>query len=60
MRTRPSNLYVRQGGFRGGDLASREIADQHDQMSAYVLHAGVPPDIAVQFETARNPCAHRH
>jgi len=31
-----------------------ELADQHEQVSGYVLHAGVPEEIVVQFETAKN------
>jgi hypothetical protein len=31
-----------------------ELADHHEQISGYVLHAGVPEDIVLQFETARN------
>jgi len=31
-----------------------ELADHHEQISAYVLHAGVPQEIVLQFETARN------
>src|SRR5579862_4313211 len=31
-----------------------ELADHHEQISAYGLHAGVPQEIVLQFETARN------
>ncbi len=31
-----------------------DLADHHEQISAYVLHAGVPQEIVLQFETARN------
>jgi hypothetical protein len=31
-----------------------ELADHHEGISRYVLHAGVPEEIVVQFETARN------
>lgn len=31
-----------------------ELADHHELISAYVLHAGVPQEIVLQFETARN------
>jgi hypothetical protein len=31
-----------------------ELADHHEQISAYALHAGVPQEIVLQFETARN------
>lgn len=50
----PRTLMFVRVDFEAGTSRPVEIDDQHDQMSAYVLHAGVPPDIAVQFETARN------
>lgn len=31
-----------------------ELADHHEQISAYVLHGCVPREIVLQFETARN------
>jgi hypothetical protein len=31
-----------------------ELADHHELISAYTLHAGVPQEIVLQFETARN------
>jgi hypothetical protein len=31
-----------------------ELADHHEQISAYTLHTGVPQEIVLQFETARN------
>jgi len=31
-----------------------ELADHHELISRYVLHAGVPSEIVLQFETARN------
>src|SRR5216684_73372 len=31
-----------------------ELADHHELISAYALHAGVPQEIVLQFETARN------
>ena len=31
-----------------------ELADHHELISAHVLHAGVPREIVLQFETARN------
>src|SRR4051812_11478494 len=31
-----------------------ELADHHEQISALALHAGVPQEILVQYETARN------
>ena len=30
------------------------IADHHELISTYALHAGVPKEIILQFETARN------
>lgn len=37
-----------------GTCRAIELADHHEEISSYVLHAGVPEDIAIQFETARN------
>jgi hypothetical protein len=31
-----------------------ELADHYEQISEYVLHAGAPQEIVLQFETARN------
>jgi hypothetical protein len=31
-----------------------ELADHYEQISTYALHAGVPQEIVLQFETARN------
>jgi hypothetical protein len=31
-----------------------ELSDHHELISAYALHAGVPQEIVLQFETARN------
>jgi len=31
-----------------------ELADHHEAIAALSLHAGVPQDVALQFETARN------
>lgn len=31
-----------------------ELADHHEEICAYSLHAGVPQEIMLQFETARN------
>jgi hypothetical protein len=31
-----------------------ELADHHEQISTHTLHAGVPAEIVLQFETARN------
>lgn len=30
------------------------LADHHEEISAYALHTGVPQEIVLQFETARN------
>lgn len=37
-----------------GSSRPMELADHHELISAYVLHAGVPQEIVLQFETARN------
>lgn len=37
-----------------GTLRPIELADHPEQISNYVLHAGVPREIVLQFETARN------
>ena len=39
---------------RNGSCRVMELANQHEQVSTHVLHAGVPEEIVVQFETARN------
>jgi hypothetical protein len=39
---------------RNGTCRVMELADHHEQISGYVLHGGVPEDIVLQFETARN------
>jgi hypothetical protein len=31
-----------------------ELGDHHEEISAFVLHPGVPQEIVLQFETARN------
>jgi hypothetical protein len=37
-----------------GTSRPMELGDHHELISAYVLHAGVPKEIVLQFETARN------
>jgi len=37
-----------------GTSRAIELADHHELISGYVLHDGVPGDIVLQFETARN------
>jgi hypothetical protein len=37
-----------------GTLRPMELADHHELISGHVLHAGVPREIVLQFETARN------
>lgn len=37
-----------------GTMRPVELADHHENIAALSLHAGVPQDIALQFETARN------
>jgi hypothetical protein len=37
-----------------GTSRPMELADHHELISAHVLHAGVPREIVLQFETARN------
>lgn len=48
-----SAMFVRVD-LTNGTSRPIELADHHEQVSAYVLHAGVPEDIVVQFETAKN------
>jgi hypothetical protein len=48
-----STMFVRIDRTNGTSRVM-ELADQHEQISGYVLHAGVPNGIVVQFETARN------
>ena len=40
--------------WRNGTSRVIELADHHEQISGHVLHAGVPEEIALQFDTARN------
>jgi len=46
-------MFVRIDRTNGTSRAI-ELADHHEQISGYVLHAGVPEEIVVQFETAKN------
>jgi hypothetical protein len=39
---------------RNGTSRVIELADHHEQISGHVLHAGVPEEIVLQFDTARN------
>jgi hypothetical protein len=48
-----STMFVRVD-LTNGTSRAIELADHHEQISGYVLHAGVPEDIVLQFETARN------
>ena len=48
-----STMFVRIDRINGTSRAI-ELADHHEQISAYALHAGVPQEIVLQFETARN------
>jgi len=48
-----STMYVRIDQTNGTSRPI-ELADHHELISAYTLHAGVPQEIVLQFETARN------
>lgn len=37
-----------------GTVRQTELADHHQDVSAFLLHSGVPQDIVVQFEVVRN------
>ena len=37
-----------------GTIRAAEMSDHHSDIAGLSLHAGVPQDIAIQFETARN------
>jgi hypothetical protein len=50
----PRTLMFVRVDIEAGTSRPIELADQHEQISNFVLHAGVPQEIAVQFETARN------
>lgn len=48
-----STVYVRIDRT-DGTSRPMELADHHELISAYALHEGVPHEIVVHFETARN------
>jgi hypothetical protein len=48
-----NTMFVRVDRINGTSRVI-ELTDHHEQISAYVLHAGVPQEIVLQFETARN------
>jgi len=48
-----NTMYVRVDRTNGTSRPI-ELADHHEQISGYALHAGVPQEIVDQFETARN------
>ncbi len=48
-----STMFVR-ADLTNGTSRPIELADHHEEISAYALHAGVPQEIVLQFETARN------
>src|SRR5581483_6080509 len=48
-----STMYVRIDQING-TTRPIELTDHHALISAYTLHAGVPQEILLQFETARN------
>jgi len=48
-----STMFVRVDRIDGTSRVI-ELADHHEQISAYRLHGGVPQEIMLQFETARN------
>lgn len=50
----PRNTMFAMFDRTNGSTRPMALADPHQLISAYVLHAGVPPEIALQFETARN------
>jgi hypothetical protein len=50
----PRNTMLGRVDLTNGTSRPVELADHHEQISAYVLHAGVPQEIVFQFETARN------
>jgi len=37
-----------------GTVGEVELRDHHDEVAGFVLHAGVPEEIVVQFETSKN------
>ena len=48
-----STMFVRVDLVNGTSRAI-ELADHHGEVSAFALHAGVPQEIVLQYETARN------
>jgi len=50
----PRNAMFAMIDRANGSARPMELADHHELISAYVLHAGVPQEIVLQFETARN------
>jgi len=48
-----STMFVRVD-LRNGTSRPIELTDHHEQISGFVLHGGVPQEIVLQFETARN------
>jgi|SRR5664280_491543 len=50
----PRNTMFMRVDLTNGTSRPIELADHHEQISAYALHAGVPQEIVLQFETARN------
>jgi hypothetical protein len=50
----PRNTIFVRINLTDGTSQPIELADHHEGVSACVLHAGVPEDIVIQFETARN------
>ena len=48
-----STMFVRVDRVNGTSRVI-ELADHHEEISAYGLHAGVPQEIVLQYETARN------
>jgi hypothetical protein len=50
----PRNTMLVRFDLTNGTSRPIELADHHEQISTYVLHAGVPQEIVLQFETARN------
>lgn len=54
----PRNTALVKVDRETGDYVPLNIQDQHDAISALTLHAKVPEDIMLQFETARNLYLH--
>jgi hypothetical protein len=50
----PRSLMVVRIDLANGTSRGIELADHHEGISRCALHAGVPEDIVIQFETARN------